>query len=286
MLALVPVPAAGADPLTIVWQSSSPFIAYAAGDGGVDARPTFVVTNGTTEQLSTHVTLTLDPPELIGPEDPPFAFCDSPWPVAGASLTGFCNVPIRADQVADGTIIKAQLTIMATTAEGTVHNATTGVLEIIGVRSAASLSLAIDPSPDPIVVVTPGDLTIGYDITNDGTVEIDDATAEVRVTINGTGSPSREPECPVGVGPLVVGQSRHETCTVTFAPDEVARGGATLEAVVEGTAGELTPRASDTLEVHVVTAGPRLEVDLLEIGLNDTRPAPGIRSRSRYRSTT
>jgi hypothetical protein len=274
-LAFVPAPASGADPLTIEWVSTSPFTAYADGISAVDARPTFVVINGTDEQLSNQVTMTLDPPEVIGPEDPPFAYCESPWPVAGSSLTGFCNVPIRADQVAAGAIIRAQLTVTATTADGTVLNAKTGVLEIIGVPSAASLSLVIDPLPEPIVVVTPGDLTIGYDVTNDGTVDIDDATAEVRVSINRAGSPSRGSECPADVGPLVVGQSRHETCTAHFDPDEVARGGATVEAVVDGRAGDLTTRASDTVTVRVVTAGPRLEVDMLEIGLNDTKPAPG-----------
>jgi len=273
--AVGPATAGAADAVTVAWMPDSPFIVFADQGRETIARPTFSVKNATAAQVYIEPRIQLDPPEVVGPEDAHLAHCTSDSPVAGDTAVGSCSVPITTKQVTDGTVIKATIAWKAFLEGGAlVASGTTTVLEVSAVRNPAELSVTIVPLPQT-VLVAPADQVIEYDVENTGTVDLDTVAVEVEIEpARATGTPRRT-VCVVDAGPLAVGAIHHETCTVSLTEADASDAAVRVAVVARGTGAGQTASDGSGVSLSLVLPGAHLVVYLLEIGLNDTRPAPG-----------
>jgi hypothetical protein len=270
----VPVTVQAAPFVSVEWVPSSPFVAFADDIYGVQARPTFRVVNAASQQVRVDATIQMDPPERVVPGDPPMATCGQTSPVAGATAIGTCDVPITARQVTDATVIHVSIAYRAYDEDGALlESGTTPVLDVVGVPSPADLSVTIDPLP-PTLLIAPTEVTLAYDVENTGALDLEAVTLMVHLGPSSADHWDRT-ECRVDIGPLAVGAAHHETCLIALAPADAGRFPLGVTVIARGTAGDLTTTGVGTIVVPLVVAGPHLEIDLTEIGLNDTQPAPG-----------
>ena len=265
--------AVAADPVTVAWIPDSPFIVFADHGRETAAEPTFSVVNATSALVRVEATIQLDPPEIVGPEDAARAHCTQALPFAGETTVGTCFVPIATQQVTDGTVIEATIAWRAfDDADTPVASGTTAVLDVSAVRASAELSVAIDPLP-PTVLVAPADQSIEYNIENIGTVDLDDVSLEVE--IQGANRTPGRTVCEVDAGPLAVGATHHETCVVSLTEADAGDHPVRVLVVARGTGAGQATLDEEIVLLPLVLPGAHVEVYLLEIGLNDTRPAPG-----------
>jgi len=81
--------------------------------------------------------------------------------------------------------------------------------------------------------------------------------------------------CEVDAGPLAVGATHHETCVVSLTEADAGDHPVRVLVVARGTGAGQATLDEETVLLPLVRPGAHLEVYLLEIGLNDTQPAPG-----------
>ena len=81
--------------------------------------------------------------------------------------------------------------------------------------------------------------------------------------------------CEVDAGPLAVGATHHETCVVSLTEADAGDHPVRVLVVARGTGAGQATLDEEIVLLPLVLPGAHVEVYLLEIGLNDTRPAPG-----------